>query len=413
MRFASLLLLVSMCGLPVFSSGCDGSKSGPAPPPSVKLKKPVRKSVAKLSIQKNRQGEVKVTIGKVPDGAIDQQSALQFRDGDELLQRVEVTPEELADGVTKSFQMEPGIYTVVLETGNANDGNLTFQSNQYFVELKDPSEPLIPRPAPIASSLIPGLDVTRLRLPSGIGQFWRNNNMGHPSADRVDRVLELVNEYESMDQNYGYYATQLSPLKTTCAVALARDGRMDEAMKVLEEVRERGFLPANELERKAFDDVRENDSFKAIVKFAEEETDVEAIGKVSLVKKPYCKLEDLLSIKTNPALPSASELAGAPVVVFTSPALSEMGLAPNIRLYKTLKEMDVRIILILGQKPEMEVPESDLFIVEGDANRLLVDGASIAWFANKRGEVVFVNRADLYGTDDNSAFVVEYLKSQE
>ena len=413
MRLASLLLLVSACGLLIFSSGCDGRKRGQTPP-SAKVKKPERRSTAKLSIQKHSRGEVKITVMKVPAGAIDltdQQAALQFRDGLGLKKRVELTEEELSNGFTKTIPIDPGDYTVVLETGNAKDENLIYHSYEYFVEVKEKGASLISRPDPIASPLIPGLDVTRLRLPAGIGKFWRDNNSGYPSTERVDEVLEMVNEYESMDQNYGYYTTQLSPLKTTCAVALARAGRMDEAMKVLEEVRERGLLPASELRRDAFDEVRETESFKALVKFAEEETEAEAVGKVSLVKKPYCKLEDLLKIKTTPALPSASDLAGEPVVVFTSPALSEMGGSPNLRLYNALKEIDVRIILILGKKPEIEVPESDLFLVDGDAKSLIVDKASIAWFANKKGEVVFANRNDLYDTPSNSVLVVEYLKS--
>ena len=101
-----------------------------------------------------------------------------------------------------------------------------------------------------------------------------------------------------------------------------------------------------------------------------------------------------------------------PALLRTGPTLSEKGLAANLKLWEGLKDVDVKKIAILGEKPASDTGDLKIYIA-GPGKDLSFAGASITWIANKQGEVLHARRNDLYDAPSSAVSVIEFLQSKD
>lgn len=410
--FLKLQLITCLFTCVLVGIGCDSQKSASVITKS-KPAKPIRNFITKLKLNQTPLGTVYFTITETPQEKIDFETSalvLRLRSDLEEVQVIGISKEDLLAGTTKVLKLQPrDDYNVVLETGTEAKENVIHYCPQYFFEVKGTVK--------TNSNIVRGVDLSRLNLPEKLGKFCSSNNSGAALSvsKNPDYILQTAKEYESMNQHLGYYCVELPEIKSECAAAFARDGRTEDAITTLQEIRDRGCLFENKLRTSHFDSIRESDAFKELVRFAENESDAHAVGSVSIVRTPYCHLSDLLSIKTNPPLPASDEFLGKAVVVLVGKTISDSGrgMSPNIRLAKELEKTDVKTIAILNEAPQENFPMISIHIAEMPTEELLIGGIDIAWFTNKKGEVVHVNRSDIYSHLPNEILVAQYLNTQE
>ncbi len=302
--------------------------------------------------------------------------------------------EDVQKGGVRDLSLQPGKYTVALETINMQDGFQLQHSNRVAFELIDA------KPAILATT-----DVSRLRLPEGISRFWRNYNTERVQLKDAEEVLAKVRQYEAMDVHKSFYYAAIPTTKVNVAQAYCRDGQTEKAFELLDEVRNKGFLPVDDMSSSAFDSIRETDHFKELEEFAEKESNGIAAGPYLVLTKPICKLEDLLKLTAKPELPSAESLKGQPVVVYTGPGIPS-------RLLQEIADVHEPVIAITGKLREKGIKGVQIFATGLPPRALAVDGTSMLWIADADGNVVYNQRRNVYCDDMEPLYVLEYLKAK-
>lgn len=268
-----------------------------------------------------------------------------------------------------------------------------------------------PTPVNVPSTFQLSVDPERLRLPAGIGQFWRDYNSERVPPENVQAVLELARNYEKLDQHKAYYFEAIPIAKFKCAQTLSAGGEHEKALAILEEVRTKGYLPVDFFGFPGFDPIREDPRFKALKEFAEKETDADSVGPYLVAQTPFFKVDELLTVPTNPPLPAAESLQNGVTVILTGPALSGGMGGNDIGLLNNLTGAGAKILAIVGQAPAETIPEVQVHIASVEPQSLLVDRTRMCWIADKRGQVVYNLRLDAYYNKHEPKLVIEYLKN--
>lgn len=251
-------------------------------------------------------------------------------------------------------------------------------------------------------------ELERLRLPEGISAFWRSHNSEGVRMEQVDQTLSIARKYEQLDQHKAYYYSAIPIVKFESAQTLSRNGKTEEAFALLEELRAKGFIPADQMSR-FVEAVKNDPRFSKYKTFAETETDADAIGPYVVVKQPYFKLDDLRSLPVTPALNIPKEKV---CVVFTGPSL-EKGLGGlDEVLLSNLAKSPASVTAIVEQNPSSPIPGVEFYTANLPAGEtLLVDNTRMLWIANKDGAVVYNLRLNVYYDPKEPLHVVEYLNS--
>ena len=150
--------------------------------------------------------------------------------------------DDVRKGGVRDLNISPGKYSVALESLHLDDGQIVQFSNRVDFELEN-----------FESVLLPGKDLSRLRLPEGMSRFWRSYNTEMVPLDKVDDVLQQARQFEELDVHKSYYYSAIPIVKTKAAIAYCRDGQKEKAYELLREVREKGLLPFDLMKNSGFD----------------------------------------------------------------------------------------------------------------------------------------------------------------
>lgn len=275
--------------------------------------------------------------------------------------------------------------------------------------------PTAPRPQPSAvnvpSAFELSVDPQRLKLPQGIGQFWRDYNTEMVPLGKVEEVLATARAFEKLDQHKAYYFEAIPVAKFKCALALSKSGQHEKALAIMEEIRTKGYLPAKDFSNSVFDPIRDDSRFKALKEFAEKESDADSVGPYLVLQTPLFKLEELLSVPTNPPLPTADALRDTVTVILTAPALTRGLGGDDAQLLENLVGTSANILVIVGQAPANPIQGVQVNVASVDSNALLIDRTRMLWIADKRGQVVYNLRLDAYYNKNEPKLVIEYLQT--
>jgi len=251
-------------------------------------------------------------------------------------------------------------------------------------------------------------EIERLRLPDGIGAFWRDHNTEGVQLERVEETLSIARKYETLDQHKAYYYSAIPIVKYASAQTLARHGKTEEAFAILEELRLKGYIPADEISS-AVDAIKNDPRFLKYKTFAENETNGDAIGPYVVVKKPYFRLEDIRSLPVTPELTIPS---GKITVIFTGPSLQKGLGGEDADLLSNLAKSPASVFAIVEQNPSSPVSGVEFYTANLPVGEtLLIDNTRMLWIANRDGDIVYNLRLNVYYDPNEPVHVVEYLNS--
>jgi hypothetical protein len=125
------------------------------------------------------------------------------------------------------------------------------------------------------------------------------------------------------------------------------------------------------------------EQFKALAEFAEAETEQDVYGAHLVRSPPLFPLKDLLAAAAKPPLPTAAEVQGKIVVVYTGPKLT-----PDAIEYLEESVQQGASVHALVAEASSAPPGIPIHIAQARPEELIADATAMTWFANKDGQVV-------------------------